>query len=295
MPDIALRLNKDMLVVSAPVEQALARQGVDVDQDMEYMLINEPEAIRDALNLENAVGAQCLVTPTASITQARLAHHYMENDGQTLVNAAKSIANGLKPQHVLVEIGPCGLPLDPSSEASLKEHRGQYAGALELLGTEGYDAVFFNGFTRVEDLACALDAANEIGFAAPVFASVALTDEGGLAHGATLEEAAACAAERGAAAFGFETAQGADDAAALVRRVKAACDLPVMVQFHVNKLEPKAYEPADDNPYCRADIMVTASAKVYAAGAQFVRATGAATASYTGALMATVTGLDVKL
>ena len=34
MPDIALRFDKDMLVVSAPVSAALARQGVDVDRDL---------------------------------------------------------------------------------------------------------------------------------------------------------------------------------------------------------------------------------------------------------------------
>ena len=33
MPDIALRFNKDMLTLSTPVQNALARQGVDVDAD----------------------------------------------------------------------------------------------------------------------------------------------------------------------------------------------------------------------------------------------------------------------
>ena len=46
MPDIALRFDKDMLVVSAPVSAALARQGVDVDRDLELMTVLEPDSIR---------------------------------------------------------------------------------------------------------------------------------------------------------------------------------------------------------------------------------------------------------
>ena len=49
MPDIALRFHKDMLVLSAPLAAVLARQGVDVARDLEYLNLIEPEAVRDAL------------------------------------------------------------------------------------------------------------------------------------------------------------------------------------------------------------------------------------------------------
>ena len=296
MPDISLRFNKDMLVLSSPVEETLARQGVDVDQDLEYMILNEPEAIHDALNLENFAGAQCLVAPTTNLCQAQLAKRRMETCAQDIVKEAKALANSLKPQHLLMEVGPCGLPLDPSSEASLKEHRGQYARAFAQLGTGDFDAVFLNGFDRLEDFQCALDAVAESELDAPVFASVTLNDEGCLAsRGTALEEAVACATDHGCSVFGFDTAQDADAVQALVKRVKAACDLPILVQFRVREVNAKAYEPTPDNPYCRPDFMTTAAAKAYAAGAQFLRATGAATPSYSGALVATVMGLDVRL
>lgn len=60
MPDIALRFDKDMLVVSAPVSAALARQGVDVDRDLELMTVLEPDSIQEAMRLESMAGANVL-------------------------------------------------------------------------------------------------------------------------------------------------------------------------------------------------------------------------------------------
>ena len=36
MPDIALRLNKDMLVLSAPLDARLQDQGFDIEKDAAY-------------------------------------------------------------------------------------------------------------------------------------------------------------------------------------------------------------------------------------------------------------------
>ena len=66
-------------------------------------------------------GRQCLVTNTADITPARLAHLSMEARAREFAVASLDIAQALSPQHVLVEMGPCGLPLDAASKASLNE------------------------------------------------------------------------------------------------------------------------------------------------------------------------------
>ena len=42
MPDIALRFHKDMLVLSSPVAVVLARQGFDVEHDLEFANLVEP-------------------------------------------------------------------------------------------------------------------------------------------------------------------------------------------------------------------------------------------------------------
>ena len=180
MPDIELRFHNDMLVVSAPADAVLARQGINAARDRQYMNLMEPDAMGDALRLEIMAGAQCLATPTEDITRARLAHLNMDADMPRLAAAALEIANELKPQHILVEIGPCGLPLDPSSKASLNENRAQYADAaraFENSAVSAFDAFFLNGFTNLVDLKCALMGISQAS-GKPVFASVTI----GVAH-----------------------------------------------------------------------------------------------------------------
>ena len=85
MPDIALRFHKDMLVLSSPVAVVLARQGFDVEHDLEFANLVEPEAVRDALRLNKMAGAQCLVANTEGIAPARLAHRGMEDRAAEIV------------------------------------------------------------------------------------------------------------------------------------------------------------------------------------------------------------------
>ena len=67
MPDIELRFQKDMLVLSSPVDAMLARQGVDAARDREYLNLMEPDSILDVQKLEVMAGAQCVVTATEDI------------------------------------------------------------------------------------------------------------------------------------------------------------------------------------------------------------------------------------
>lgn len=173
MADIELRFHRDMLVLSAPIDEALARQGINAARDRQYLNLMEPDVVRDALRLELAAGAQCLVTPTEDITRARLAHVNMDGDAQRLADAVLNIASELKPQHVLVQIGPCGLPLDASSKASLNENRAQYADAARAFNEGSFDAFFLNGFTNISDLKCALMGVAQVS-GKPVFASVTI-------------------------------------------------------------------------------------------------------------------------
>lgn len=206
MPDIALRFHKDMLVLSSPVAPVLARQGFDVEHGLEFANLVEPEAVRDALRLSKMAGAQCLVTNTASITPARLAHRGMEDRGEEIVQTALSVVHALSPQHVLVEVGPCGLPLDATSKASLNENRDQYARAVRACSGQEFDALFLNGFGSPADLKCALMGVRQVS-GAPVFASVDVDAEGLLADGRhTLEDALAVMMDYEASVVGFATA-----------------------------------------------------------------------------------------
>ena len=290
MPDIELRFNRDMLVLSAPIDAVLARQGIDAARDRQYLNLMEPDAIHDALNLEIMAGAHCLVTTTEDITRARLAHVRMDGDAARLASAALEIANGLKPQHVLAEIGPCGLPLDASSKASLNENRAQYADAARSFGDDGFDAFFLNGFTSVVDMKCALMGTAQVS-GKPIFASmlvgttqanpVSLREEAPAGQGAesmptfgsydpvdvpslavsrrplrplppeAWPEAVVSMEDLGAAVIGFETADSISKAVEYAKQAVAQTTLPVLAQLYV---DPAAQGKAADPLVPLADI-----------------------------------------
>ena len=293
MPDIEMRFDKDMLVISAPIDAVLERQGVDVERDLELFALLEPDTLHDALQLELMAGAQCLVATTRRMTPARLAHEGMRERLPELAAAALSIAASLTPQHLLVELEPCGLPFDASSKTSLNEHRDQYARAARAFEAAGaFDAYLLPGFGNAAEVKCALMGIRQASDC-PVFASVSLSADGLLANGRdALEEAVAVMSEYGASVVGLRIAAGLDDACALAGRAAQSCGLPVLAELEVRASDACRPVPTAENPYCTPDAMVAAATRLRAAGVQFLRAVGAATPAYTGALAAISTGLD---
>ncbi len=294
MPDIQLRFNRDMLVLSSPVAPVLARQGFTDAGDTEYVTLMEPEVVRDALRLNLTAGSHCLITETAGITPARLAHRGMADRAEELARAALATVNDLRPQHTLVEVGPCGLPLDASSKASLNENRDQYARAARAVEATGqpYDAFFLNGFRNPSDLKCALMGIRQVS-GKPVIASVDVAADGTLAGGHfTFAEALEVMAEFEADVAGFSTAAGQEAACALAAQA-AATPLPVLAQLSVAEVNQRQGAATPENPYYCADVVVDAALALHRAGVQFLRATGAATPAYAGALAVAVDGRDV--
>lgn len=294
MADIELRFHKDMLVLSAPVDYALERQGVDVTADIEFISLTEPETLRDAQGMHVMAGAQCLVTNTEGICEARLAHKRMEDRAPELAAAALEIAEECKPQHLLCEIGTCGLPLDMTSEASRAQNEEQYEHAVRAFGDAPFDAVLLNNLRSAGDVLCAIEGARRA-TARPLFASVTL-DEAGLFNGEPLDEVAA--ALNNADVAGISCAAAPEVLCDAVRRLAALVEKPILVQIPVQAATPAQKRRAmlgdaiDENPYALPDALAEAAIALRKAGAQFLRATGQATPAYTGALAVAVTGAD---
>ena len=132
MPDIQMRFNKDMLVLSTPLDYQLASQGFD-PSDREYVVLCEPELIEEAFKLEKSIDVPCFVTPTEGITEARLAYARFEGRAEEMARIAYETSAQFSPQHLIAAIGPTGLPLDPTSAVSLKQSKKQYHDAVLAL------------------------------------------------------------------------------------------------------------------------------------------------------------------
>ena len=299
MADIALRFHKDPLVLSAPIDELLARQGVENPAaEREYMDLIEPESVLELQKLDQMMGAQCLVTNTYDITRARLAHVRFEDQSAEIARASVDILRDLHPQHIIASIGPTRLPIDPESAASMKQNRDQYARAVQDFG-EGIDAILLDGLQSPVDVKCALAGAHKVS-SLPVIASVNLDAEGRIeGRRATWDEALAAMIELEADVVGFATAAPLEVVLPLVERAVELCDLPLLVQLRVGEHDPRdvnpGFRPVDitpDNPYRTADAIFDAGTALLDAGVQFLRAIGHATPSYTGALVIAGDGRD---
>ena len=299
MADIALRFHKDPLVLSAPIDAVLARQGVeDPAKEREFMDLIEPESVLEVQKLDHMVGAQCMVTNTYGITRARLAHSRFEEQSAEIARASVDILRELKPQHIIASIGPTGLPIDPESKASLKQNRDQYARAAKDFGGD-IDAILLDGMVSLVDLKCAIAGVKKV-CDLPVFASVNLDADGKLeGRSTTWEEALAVMADFEADVVGFSTAAAPEKVIPLVEKAAALVDAPILVQLQVGEHDPQDVNPGfrpveitPENPYRTSDAIFEAGRALLDAGAQFLRAVGHATPSYTGALVVAGDGRD---
>ena len=299
MADIALRFHKDPLVLSAPIDALLARQGVDDPASQrEFMDLIEPESVLEVQKLDHMVGAQCMVTNTYDITRARLAHSRFDEQSAEIARASVDILRELRPQHIIASIGPTRLPIDPDSRASLKQNRDQYARAAQDFG-DGIDAFLLDGMVSLVDLKCALAGVRKVS-TLPVFASVNLDADGKMVGRETAwAEAVAVMADLEADVIGFSTAAAPDTVLPLVEQAAKMVDLPILVQLQVGEHDPRDVNPGfrpveitPDNPYRTSDAIFDAAGELLAAGVQFLRAVGQATPSYTGALVIAGDGRD---
>lgn len=295
MPDLALRLNRDMLVMTTSFDYQLASQGFTSDSDREYVVLCEPELIDEAYKLEKVINTPCFVTPTEGMTEAQLAHgNYPAEAAADMVRSAYEAADACTPQHIIASLGPSGLPLDPSSAPSLKQSRMQYQNAARVLAEYPFDAVFLTGFSDVSDAQCALMGVRAV-YDGLVMISLVPNADGSFADGRTLADAVELCDEYGADVIGIRGGFTPDVLVPLASTVVTATNKAVLVEIDVNKVDKRQFEPTDDNPYPTANEMTELAVKLYGAGVQFLRAVGAATPAYTGALLSTVSGHDVVM
>ena len=291
MPDIQLRFHHDMLVLSAPIGGSLRKQGFEAAGNLELLCLTEEESVHEALRLEYLAGAQCLLVPTPGITQARLAHERLEDHAAQIAEAGLSIAQAFRAQHVIAEVRATGLPIDPTSKSSLMANRDQYADAVRAFADGPVEAFLFDGLEGIDDVRCALMGARKV-TDLPLFASVDVDAQGNLAgRRESVEEAVEVMAEFEASVVGMRMDAAPEEIAAVVRRIAAASDLPILVQIDVHPEESRLPRHEHESPYWHPDTMLQAAPVLRAAGAQFLRAVGGATPTYTGALVAATMGL----
>jgi len=230
MPDITLRLGRDILVLDGAMGTMLQRQSLPAEQAPMQLNVTAPEIIEDVHRLYALAGADCATTNSFGGTRYKLAAHGLDDQVVELNRAAVRLARTSGALHVLGDIGPTGLVLEPLGSAAFDDVFHAFAEQAGALASESPDALLIETMTDIAEARCAVLAARSVSDL-PVFVTCTFGLNGRMDLSGTDPETAAVILEAvGASAVGLNCGLGPEQMLPLVERMARATSLPIIVQ-----------------------------------------------------------------
>ena len=292
MPDIMMRLGRDVLVAEGAMGTMLQRAGVPAGASNEQINELDDEIVRDVHRLYHIAGANCAITNTFCGTRSKLAEYDLEDRADIFNRAGVRIARSVNPEHILGDIGPCGLLMPPYGMATYEQVFSQYAEQARSLAAEKPDAIIIETMIDIADACCAVRAVRSV-CDLPVFATCTFNDQGTLPLSGTSPAAAALALKAaGADAIGLNCGLGPEQAYPIFKEMAAAVDLPLIVQPNAGL--PQVTRTGDTVYPGTPDEFAVWATRFVAAGAAIVGSCCGSTPAFTGAMAAIVGGKDVQ-
>jgi 5-methyltetrahydrofolate--homocysteine methyltransferase len=282
MPDILNRLGREVLIVDGAMGTMLQRAGMPVGQCPEELNVTNPEMVLDIHHAYVTVGAECVSTNTFGGSRTKLAEYGLEDRVEELNRAAVRLARRAGAQHVLADVGPCGLVMEPLGPATFDEVFAVFAEQIAALAAEGPDAIAFETFTDLAEIRCALLAARSV-TDLPVIASMTFGIVGRTELSASDPETVAVVLEAcGATVVGMNCGLGPEQMLPLVERMAAATALPLIVQPNAGL--PSLVDGCTVYPGT-PDEMGRHAARFAALGAAMVGSCCGSSPAFTGAIL----------
>ena len=291
MPDIMMRLGRDVLVVDGAMGTMLHRAGLPAGECPELLNVTAPEMIADVHRLYDLAGADCVTTNTFGGSAPKLAEYGLADRVAELNVAAVRIARREGAAHVLADMGPTGLVMEPMGSATFDEVFDAFAEQAAALASAGPDAIFIETMTDIAEARCAVLAATSV-TDLPVFVSCTFGLAGRMDLSGTDPETAAVVLEAaGADAIGMNCGLGPDQMLPLLRRMAAATKLPVYAQPNAGlpTLDAEGHTVFPGTP----EEMGEFAAAARLAGAAMVGSCCGSTPAFSGAIVDAVADKDV--
>ena len=268
----------------------LQRAGLPAGECPELLNITAPEMVGQVHRLYALAGADCCVTNTFGGSAPKLAEYRMGDRVEELNRAGVRVAKRDGAAHVLADVGPTGLVLEPLGSATFEEVFSAFAEQVRALAAEGPDAILIETMTDIAEARCAVLAAKSV-CDLPVFVTCTFGLSGRMDLSGTDPETAAVVLEAaGADAVGMNCGLGPEQMLPLIARMATATTLPLIVQpnagLPVLDAEGKTVFPGT------ADEMGAAAAAFRLAGAAMVGSCCGSTPAYTGAIVDAVADKD---
>ncbi len=291
MPDIMMRLGRDVLVVDGAMGTMLHRAGMPAGECPELLNVTAPEMIGEVHRLYQLAGADCVTTNTFGGSAPMLAEYGLADRVEELNRAAVRLAKQYGSPHVLADMGPTGLVMEPLGPATFDEVFAAFAEQACALAAENPDAIIIETMTDIAELRCAVLAAKSV-CDLPVFASCTFGLSGRMDLSGTEPEVAAVVLQAaGADAVALNCGLGPEQMLPLLERMVRATKLPVIVQPNAGL--PKLADDGETVFPGTADEMAAFARAARLAGAAAIGSCCGSTPAFTGAIVDAVADKDV--
>lgn len=231
MPDIMMRLGREMLVFEGAMGTMLQRAGLEPGACPEFLNIVEPEMVANIHHSYYTVGANCSTSNTFCASRPKLAEFGLEDQLEAINVAGVQLARKGGAPHTLADMGPTGLIMEPLGTATFDEIFDVFAEQARALASANPDALILETFTDINELRCAVLACKEAAPEVPVFACATFGLNGRMDISGTDPATTAVILEAaGADAVGMNCGLGPEQMLGLAKAMVAATSLPVIAQ-----------------------------------------------------------------
>lgn len=206
----------------------LLNAGVSVERCFEELCVSESMRIEKIHEEYIAAGARVITTNTFGANAARLGRFGMEERVWEINRAAVAVAtSAARGRDICIagNVGPLGITADEADARGI-DRKSCFREQITALVDGGVDVIFFETFTRFEEIEIALRAKNAVSDA-PEICSFACGADGRLRCGTTLAEAFTRLREMGAKIVGLNCLNNPREMAALLQHVAIGGPLAV--------------------------------------------------------------------
>lgn len=225
-----LALKLPLLLDGATGSNLMAR-GMPRGVCTEQWVLEHPQVLAALQREYVAAGTQILYAPTFSANRRALAHYGLEKNVAEMNRALVALSREAADGRALVagDLTTVGVPLKPDGAMCPTELFDLYAEQISALAEAGADLLVAETLLGIDEAAVALDAAQSV-CSLPVICSLTVQADGAAYFGGNCVDAVRILQELGAAAVGVNCSFGPEHLYSLVKNMKAAARVPLLVK-----------------------------------------------------------------
>lgn len=200
-------------------------QKLGVSGDPVAANISHPQAIIDVHRAYLQAGANVITANTFGAYRHKH-ENFAEIIAAAMANARAAIGGG--DAHVVLDLGPTGLMLEPYGDTTEEEIADIFAQTIKHGATHGADAILIETMMDINELEIAITEAKKTGL--PVIATMSFDPNGRTMYGASIADLADLARRLQINAVGINCGQGLAGYKTLITELVSLADMPVIVQ-----------------------------------------------------------------